>query len=87
MTEHFVKTAGPRIVALALACLPALAHAADEGDRTWIAWSILLGVALLVAGILIRAGIGSSTPPGWLALIARRRSEGRTTNWRDWQDD
>lgn len=76
-----------RIVATATACAPSLAHAADGGDQAWIAWTILVAVGLLVAGILVRAALGSSTPPGWLAFIARRRSEGRPTQWREWPDD
>jgi hypothetical protein len=66
---------------------PAIAQASRESDSSWIAWTILVGVGLLVAGILIRAAIGSSTPPGWLAFLARRRDEGRPTKWRDWSDD
>jgi hypothetical protein len=75
--------------ALALACAlsPLAARAADQGENTWIAWSVLVAVALLVAGILIRAAMGSSTPSGWLAFLARRREEGRPTRWREWPDD
>lgn len=75
--------------ALALVCAssPLLARAADQGEHAWVAWVVLVGVALLVAGILIRAAIGSSTPPGWLAFLARRRDEGRPTGWREWPDD
>lgn len=75
------------MVAFAGAYAPLVAHAADDGDSVWIAWTILAGVGLLVAGILIRAGIGSSTPPGWLAFLARRRDEGRPTRWTEWSDD
>ena len=75
--------------ALAAACAlsPLAARAADSGDSSWIAWALLVGVALLVAGILIRAAMGSDTPPGWLSFIARRRAEGRPTTWREWPDD
>ena len=75
--------------ALAAACAfsPLAARAADNGDQPWIAWAVLVGVALLVAGILIRAALGSETPPGWLSFIARRRQEGRPTTWREWPDD
>jgi len=76
--------------ALAAACAfsPLAARAAAERtDSSWIAWAILVGVALLVAGILIRAALGSETPPGWLSFIARRRQEGKPTTWREWPDD
>ena len=75
--------------ALAAACAlsPLAARAADDGDGSWIAWALLVAVALLVAGILIRAAMGSETPPGWLSFIARRRAEGRPTTWREWPDD
>jgi hypothetical protein len=75
--------------ALALVCAgsPLLARAADQGEHAWVAWAVLVAVALLVAGILIRAAMGSSTPPGWLAFLARRREEGRPTSWREWPDD
>ena len=74
---------------LAAACAfsPLAARAADRGDNPWIAWVVLLGVALLVAGILLRAALGSETPPGWLSFIARRRQEGKPTAWRDWPED
>jgi len=77
------------IYALAAACAfsPLAARAADNGDQPWIAWAVLVGVALLVAGILIRAALGSETPPGWLSFIAKRRQEGRPTTWREWPDD
>ena len=74
-------------LALACACSPLLASAADQGEHPWFAWAMLVAVALLVAGIVIRAAIGSSTPPGWLAFLARRREEGRPTRWREWPDD
>ena len=76
-------------IALALVCAlsPLAARAADQGESSWIAWALLIAVALLVAGILIRAAMGSSTPPGWLAFLARRREEGRPTGWREWPDD
>lgn len=74
-------------LAVACACSPLLARAADQGDHPWVAWALLVAVALLVAGILIRAAIGSSTPPGWLAFLARRREEGRPTRWREWPDE
>ncbi|MEO8485950.1 MAG: hypothetical protein ABI585_06375 [Betaproteobacteria bacterium] len=85
---------GPRAVrvatyALAVVCAasPLAARAADDGDQSWIAWAVLVAVALLVAGILIRAAMGSSTPPGWLSFLARRREEGRPTRWREWPED
>ena len=76
-------------IALALVCAlsPLAARAADQGESSWIAWVLLIAVALLVAGILIRAAMGSTTPPGWLAFLARRREEGRPTRWREWPDD
>ena len=94
-TEHDTaparRSTSVRVVTygLAAACAlsPLAARAADDGDSTWIAWAILVGVALLVAGILIRAAMGSDTPPGWMSFIARRRAEGRPTTWRDWKDD
>ncbi|HEY8242561.1 MAG: hypothetical protein ACHQJ7_11735 [Vicinamibacteria bacterium] len=75
--------------ALATACAfsPLAARAADQGEHPWIAWAVLVGVALLVAGILIRAALGAETPPGWLSFIARRRQDGRPTKWREWSDD
>ena len=76
-----------RSASLLVAGTPALARATDEGEHPWIAWTILVAVGLFVAGILVRAALGSSTPPGWLAFLARRRSEGRTTRWREWPDD
>jgi hypothetical protein len=74
---------------LAAACAfsPLAARAADRGENPWIAWVVLVGVALLVAGILLRAALGSETPPGWLSFIARRRQEGKPTSWREWPDD
>ena len=97
MTAHPSERTSPRTrsgvriatFALAAACAlsPLAARAADQEDSTWIAWAILVGVALLVAGILIRAAMGSETPPGWLPFIARRRAEGRPTTWREWPDD
>jgi hypothetical protein len=75
--------------ALALACAlsPLAARAADTGESSWLGWALLIGVAVLVAGILIRAAAGSDTPPGWLSFIARRRAEGRPTTWREWPED
>ena len=64
-----------------------LAQAEETGHREWIGWAILAGVVLLVAGILIRAAMGSATPPGWLSFLARRRDEGRPTTWREWPDE
>ena len=75
------------LLATACAFSPLAARAADQGEHTWIAWVVLVGVALLVAGILIRAALGSETPPGWLSFIARRRQEGRPTTWREWPED
>lgn len=88
--HKLVRHSGSRLAVAAAALgatMPAFAQAIDGGERTWIAWSILAAVVLLVAGILIRAAIGSSTPPGWLSFIARRRAEGRPTTWREWPDD
>ena len=62
-------------------------RAPPTNEHAWVAWVVLVAVALLVAGILIRAAIGSSTPPGWLGFIARRRDEGRPTRWREWPED
>ncbi|CAG0956424.1 hypothetical protein BURK1_00477 [Burkholderiales bacterium] len=76
-----------RAFVAASACAPALALAADPGERSWLGWIVLGAVALFVAGVLIRAAIGSSTPPGWLAFLARRRDERRPTRWRDWPED
>lgn len=75
--------------ALAVACAlsPLAARAADTGESSWIGWALLIGVAVLVAGILIRAAAGSETPPGWMSFISRRRAEGRPTTWREWPED
>ena len=75
------------VLAAACACSPLAARAADRGENPWIAWVVLVGVALLVAGILLRAALGSETPPGWLSFIARRRQEGKPTTWREWPED
>jgi len=75
------------VLAFVCALSPLAARAADRGESAWIAWALLIAVALLVAGILIRAAMGSTTPPGWLAFLARRRDEGRPTRWREWPDD
>jgi len=73
---HRVLRVATYALAIACACSPLAARAADRGDNPWIAWAVLVGVALLVAGILIRAALGSETPPGWLSFIARRRQKG-----------
>jgi hypothetical protein len=54
---------------------------------TWLTVVILGAVALIVAGILLRALLSTDNPPAWLAFIARRRTEGRPTQWRKWDDD
>lgn len=87
MRNHDTKSMNAGAAALLIASTPALALAADGGDHAWVAWTILVAVGLLVAGILIRAALGSATPPGWLGFLARRRAEGRPTRWRDWTDD
>ena len=84
---HRVLRVATYALAIACACSPLAARAADRGDNPWIAWAVLVGVALLVAGILIRAALGSETPPGWLSFIARRRQDGQPTKWREWPDD
>jgi hypothetical protein len=75
------------LLAAACAFSPLAARAADNGDHPWVAWAVLIGVALLVAGILIRAALGSETPPGWLSFISRRRAEGKPTTRREWPED
>lgn len=87
MRNRFAKSRVAGAAAWLIACTPTVAHAADAGEHAWIAWTILVAVGLLVAGILIRAALGSATPPGWLGFLARRRAEGRPTRWRDWTDD
>lgn len=56
-------------------------------DNVWIAVLILGAVALIVAGIVVRALLSGENSPGWLAFIARRRAEGRPTRWRKWEDE
>ena len=95
IAHDIVRLAAPRGVriatyALALVCAlsPLAARAADQGDGTWIAWAVLVGVALLVAGILIRAatGIGDAARAGSRSSRAVARKAGRR-RWREWPDD
>lgn len=53
----------------------------------WLTFVILGAVVLIVAGILLRALLSTENPPAWLAFIARRRADGRSTRWRQWDDD
>ena len=85
--RHRAWRVAGRVAAGVAALSPLAARAQVEGEHAWIAWAVLIAVGLLVAGILIRAAMGSSTPPGWLAFLARRREEGRPTRWREWPDD
>ncbi|MBS0322041.1 MAG: hypothetical protein JSR18_15975 [Proteobacteria bacterium] len=48
---------------------------------------ILTFVAVIVLGIVLRAMLSTATPPSWLAFLARRRAEGRPTQWKEWKDD
>ena len=56
-------------------------------DHTWLTLMIIGGIVLFVAGLVVRALLSSDTPPGWLSFIARRKSEGKSTKWREWKDD
>ena len=56
-------------------------------NTSWLTVVILGAVILIVAGILLRALLSTENPPAWLAFIARRRTEGRPTQWRKWDDD
>lgn len=56
-------------------------------DSSWLTWLILGAIVLIVAGILLRAALSSENPPGWLSFIARRKSQGKPTQWKHWQDD
>jgi hypothetical protein len=54
---------------------------------SWLTYAILGAVILVIAGIVLRAALSSENPPGWLAFIARRKSEGKPTQWKEWKDD
>lgn len=56
-------------------------------DSSWLTFAILGAVVVIVAGIMLRAALSSDNPPGWLAFIARRKSESRSTQWKEWKDD
>jgi hypothetical protein len=56
-------------------------------ESSWITIAILGAVALIVAGIVVRAALSSENPPGWLAFITRRKSQGQPTRWKPWKDD
>ncbi len=56
-------------------------------NTSWLAIAILAAVAVLVAGILLRAALSSENPPGWLAFLSRRKAQGATTQWKKWDDD
>jgi hypothetical protein len=56
-------------------------------NASWLTVVIVGAVILIVAAILLRALLSTANPPAWLAFIARRRAEGRPTQWRKWDDD
>jgi len=54
---------------------------------SWLTIAILGAVAILVAGIALRAMLSSENPPAWIAFIARRKAQGEPTRWKQWKDD
>jgi hypothetical protein len=56
-------------------------------DSSWLTYAILGAVVLIIAGIVLRAALSSENPPSWLAFIARRKSQGQPTTWKEWKDD
>jgi hypothetical protein len=56
----------------------------DSGTLTIV---ILGAIALLVIGIAIRAVLSSENPPAWLGFIAKRKAQGKSTEWKQWKDD
>ena len=56
-------------------------------DSSWLTYAILGAVVIIVVGIVLRAALSSPNPPDWLAFITRRKSEGKPTRWKKWEDD
>ncbi len=56
----------------------------DSGTLTVV---ILGAIVILVLGIVVRAALASENPPGWVGFIARRKSAGKPTQWKEWKDE
>jgi len=54
---------------------------------SWLTIVILAAVAVLIAGIVLRAMLSSENPPAWIAFISRRKAQGEPTRWKQWKDD
>jgi hypothetical protein len=48
---------------------------------------IVGGIIAVVLGIIIRAALNAENPPAWASFLARRKAEGKSTQWKEWKDE
>ena len=74
--------------ALLLAGTPVVVRAAagDAGSAEWLAWAVVGGIALFIAGVVVRMILAARFPKGYRAWAASRRDDFAARNDR-WDAD
>jgi len=82
-----------RIAVPALAAVTAVApvraakDASPEGDTGLLGVVIVVVIVLFVVGLGLHVWRDARMSPGWRAFIERRKAQGRSTTWKEWDDD
>jgi hypothetical protein len=74
-------------VAIGTALAGPACAAAAESEFGWVGIAIVAAIVLFLVGLGLRVWRSARMSPDWKAFIERRKAEGRSTTWADWDDD
>jgi protein-S-isoprenylcysteine O-methyltransferase Ste14 len=72
---------------LAMTIAAPAAAATAEGDSGIVGIVIVIAIVVFVLGLGLRVWRSARMSPGWQAFIDRRKAQGRSTKWQEWDDD